>query len=285
MNKNFNNDGLNKSSSRNDLFSIMADFYAIDYFTASAYLEKIGLKVSQIIYQESKFADFIIIDQNIKPGEKISKDSMIIFTLSGKNPINYLTSVFIESDEKNNDFLKRFLWIFQHIFNSMIFKLDNLYKFFDPMMSPNYFFNWIFSWFYKSFDYEIHENKLRKFLKQSFYLNQHRSTKNSLTLILEIITEIKPEIIENYIPLSEFKIENDVLSEKVIIERNCTKNSFTVYFPVDSDFFSINEIRTIDKIIKSEKPVNSEYYILFKKKKSIKNNNDLIIGQNIFLTE
>jgi len=283
MNKSFSNDGIINSSSEKDLSFIMADFYGINYYDAVLYLKSLGLKVFEITYEESNFDDFIIISQNIKPGEKISKDSKIIFTLSGQNPINFLPSVYLENDEKNNDFLKRFLWIFQHVMNSLIFNLDNVDKMFDPMLCSKEFLNWILSWFYKDFDYDIPEFKLRKFLKKLFYLNRYRSTRNSLSLILEIITDIRPEIIENYIPLTEFIIKNDVLLEKAIIDRNYTKNLFTVYFPVHSDHFSINTIKTIDKIIRSEKPVSSEYYILFKKKVEPKNNNDFIIGQNLFI--
>jgi len=283
MKKSFISDELINSSIQKDQPFLMADLYGINYQDAVIFLEGLGLKVFEITYEESSFDDFTIIRQNIKPGEKICKESKIILTLSGQNPINFLPSVYLENDEKNNSFLKRFLWIFQHVMNSLIFKLDNTDKIFDPMTCSADFFNWMLSWFYKSFDYDIPAAKLRKFLKKLFYLNMYRGTGNSLSLLLEIITDIRPEIIENYIPAAEFKIENEILLEKMIIERNYTKNLFTVYFPVYRDYFNINTIKAIDRIIKSEKPVNSEYYILFKKKEEPVYGNDFIIGTNLFI--
>ncbi len=260
---------------------IMPDIIGIDLTKSLSFLNKIGLTVEKIVYEESEYKNNTVIKQSIKPWEKIEKGNKIHLTISNINPIKYLPSIYQAFDKKNGDFLKRYLWIFQHILNSINIKLDNIHEYFNPMEAPTGFFQWLASWFSININYAIPEDKMRLLVKEAVNLYQWRGTAKGIAKFLEIITGVKPDIIEGYIPIREYFIVDDKLVERPIIDERTSPYQFTVYFPVSSNYFDIETIKKINQIIKSEKPAHTSYYIVFLKEKVKKEKPSFIIGEDI----
>jgi phage tail-like protein len=258
----------------------IADLTGISYINSLKYISKSKLKLGKILFSESEYRTNTVVNQSIKPGSELNENDVIDLTISNVNPIKYLPSMYQSGDSKNGGFLKRYLWLFQHIIHSITAKLDNIEKYFNPMEAPLNFFNWIASWVSINVNYAIPEDKMRLLVKEAINLYQWRGTAIGIAKFLEIITGVKPEIIENYSPVNEYVVMEDKLIERPIIEEYTTSYYFTVAFPVSVDHFDIETIKKISQIIKTEKPVHANYYITFKTKKEAKKKTGLTIGES-----
>ncbi|MDY6969219.1 MAG: phage tail protein [Spirochaetota bacterium] len=257
---------------------IMPNLIGVELFQASDLLNGIGMKLGKVTYQESKDNN-IVINQSIKSGEIVNGRKVDI-TVSSKNPIRYLPSIYQINDLKNDNFLKRYLWIFQHIINSINIKLENIHKYFNPLESNSEFFHWLASWFSISLDYAIPEQKFRLLIKEAVKLYQWRGTSIGISAFIEIITGIKPDIIEHSVPYNEYIIMDNKLIERPILEENYSAYNFTVSFPVSADYFDIETIKLINQIIKSEKPAHTNYHITFSLKEQEKAKSYFTIGRD-----
>lgn len=249
----------------------MPDLRGNNIYSAIRHLKATGLVAGLILYEDQKIKNYTVLRQSIKPGEKIPEGQKVNLVVSGKNAIDYLPSIFAKNDKQNNNFLKRYLWIFQTIFNSINLKLDNLADFFNPMEAPDDFLKWIASWFSLNINYEIEEIRLRMLVKEAVNLYQWRGTAVGIKKFLEIISGVTPQIIEQHAPYREYTIEDDKLIERPILDYRNTPYYFTVSFPVPVNHFSTDTIKMINEIINKEKPANTAYYIIFEPDKSDKN--------------
>ena len=261
--------------------STMPDLRGLSYENALKFINNNQLNLRHIDYLETKYIRNTVIEQSIKPGSNFSNDDNIDLTLSNISLIRFLPDIYNSLDDENNSFLKRYLWIFQHIFNDINIKLDNLHNYFNPMLAPRDFFHWLASWFSININYAIPEEKMRLLVKEAVILYQWRGTSIGLAKFIEIITGVRPDIIDNYIPISEYSIMKDKLIEREIIEEDTSISHFTVSFPITSDYFDVETIKKINQIIKLERPAHTRYYITFKKKEKQKKKPSFIIGDMV----
>lgn len=259
----------------------MPDLRGLSYENAVKFIEKNQLVLRHINYSESRYIRNTVIEQSIAPGSNFKNRDNIDLTLSNISLIRFLPDIYNSLDEENDNFLKRYLWIFQHIYNGINIKLDNLHNYFNPMIAPRDFFHWLASWFSINVNYAIPEDKMRLLVKEAVTLYQWRGTSVGLAKFLEIITGVRPDIIDNYIPISEYSIMKDKLIEREIIEEDTSISHFTVSFPVTSDYFDVETIKKINQIIKLERPAHTKYYITFKPKDKKKKETKFIIGDTI----
>ena len=96
--------GLDLFAAKNRLFSLYSDLKEDDI---------------EITYQESDYRRFIVTDCKIIDNKKV------MLYATSKNAVRYLPSNFQE-----NDFLSRYLMIFQHLKNDISIKIDNINELF-----------------------------------------------------------------------------------------------------------------------------------------------------------
>ena len=255
---------------------MMPDLRGMHIMDAERILKKMGFIIGSISYEEFNCPARLVFDQGIPPYESVEENSVIDLKVASDNPIHYLPSIF-----QRNPALKGFLWIFQHIFNSFQNKLDIIHNYFIPLETPREFYKWLATWFSININYAITEEKMRGLIWNAVNLYQWRGTVFGLTKYLEIITEIKPEIIENYTPLSEYIIETDQLVERPILEISNFSHCFTVKFPVPVDHFDLDTVKKIYNIIQTEKPAHTHFYLLFTSEKEEKEVSQFIIGETL----
>jgi phage tail-like protein len=200
----------------------------------------------------------------------------LILFVAGKNPIDYLPSLYQE-----NPSLENFLWIFQHLQYEQVQILDNLHSFFIPSEAPLPFLHWIASWFGMDLEKNFYdESTIRALLQKGLSLFQWRGTARGLSTYLEITTGLKPEILENTFPQGNFLILGDTNLNEAI--RNYSESRvpfFTVHFPVPSKSLSRADKSRIASIVEQEKPAHTMYYITFEEEIK-KRNNGIYIHDN-----
>lgn len=208
-----------------------------------------------ITYQESEYRRFIVFDCK-------QVNNRIMLYATSKNPIRNLPSNYQE-----NDFLRKYLMIFQHLSNDIAIKIDNINELFRPMHCPSDFLDVLASWFGIDVGLLGSEEEKRLLLQYAIPLFKLRGTILGLKIHIYILTGIVPEIIEDYIPYSALEIIDGTSINSNIFEQNENNSVFTVSFPVYREEFDDNLLKRLTLLLQQEKPVNTDCYISFKRKK------------------
>jgi phage tail-like protein len=213
-----------------------------------------------IRYVESPYPRFTVLNSAYSEAK-----GQIELEVSCSNPIRHLPSNY-----QSNEFLSRFLMVFQHIMNDTTITLDNLHEYFRPMQSPSTFLPVLAGWLGIHLDTLGGEEEVRRFLQYAIPLYRYRGTALGLRAHLTIVSGVAPEIIEGVIPYSAMVIEPDGESEASIMDTGDKTDSFTIHFPVLRSKFSDTLVKRLSLIVQREKPVHTKAYISFAdaKKKS-----------------
>lgn len=226
-----------------------------------------------IYYIESSYPRFTILKSVYNKTR-----GLIELHASSGNPIRHLSSNF-----QNNDFLRGFLMIFQHIMNDTVITLDNMHDYFRPMESPVNFLPVLSDWFGVRLDTLGGEEEIRRFLQYAIPLYRYRGTALGLRAHLTIISGVIPTIIEGYLPYSSMIISDNSVIESSLFNSADETGSFTVHFPVQRSFFSDTLVRRLSLVVQQEKPVHTKAYISFeeakkKRRKVTVINSDTVLG-------
>lgn len=255
-----------------DAAEIKKTCVGLDIFSAKNRLLSMFPQLSEndieITYQESNYRRFIVTDC------KIQKDGKIMFFATSNNAIRYLPSIFQE-----NDFLSRYLMIFQHLYNDISIKIDNINELFRPMHCPSDFLQILANWLGINVELLGSEESKRLFLQYAIPLFKLRGTILGLKIYVYILTGVVPEIIEDFVPYSRLDIMDNTNISSGIFNREGDASVFTVSFPVERSYFNDNLIKRLSLLLQQEKPVNTDCYICFKKKK-VKPRKKVTINKN-----
>ena len=111
--------------------------------------------------------------------------------------LRYLPPVYRE-DEVSAAFLERFLSIFETSFSSLEQEIDQLFRYFDPSLTPKDFLPWLASWINLSLDDDVQEPRVRQFIRRAASLYSRKGTARALVEFLEIYTG-KPVYVTEYL--------------------------------------------------------------------------------------
>lgn len=210
-----------------------------------------------IEFVEAECRRFVVLDCEYNDDKEIIK-----LKVASKNPIRHLPSIYQE-----NDFLRNYLMIFQHIMNETSITLDNIDNLFRPMEVDSRFLPLISSWIGVNHELLGTEDIARKVLQYAVPLYRYRGTKLGMRALLFLVTGVVPEIIEGDLPFEAMSITEQTDISSVILESDRKASIFSVYFPVYTEEFSSDLRKRIYRIVQNEKPINTRGYIYFKKKK------------------
>ena len=107
--------------------------------------------------------------------------------------LKYLPAIYRE-----DEFLDRFLMIFETVLSPVNHVLDNIHLYFDPMIAPESYLPWLASWIDLVLDENWPVEKRRQLIKAGVELYRWRGAKRGLNEYLRIYTGIEPEIIEHF---------------------------------------------------------------------------------------
>ncbi|MFC1705416.1 phage tail protein [Planctomycetota bacterium] len=239
----------------------------------------------------------LITRQYPDPGEKIDFSNelyQIELCVADANPIDFMPAIYQRSDISGRNFLKDFLWVFQHIFNQTRQKLDGLHHFFEPLDTPSRFLPWLGSWVAMTLEEDWPEAKRRNLIRKAVELYHLRGTVRGIKIYLKIFTGVEPTIHENYWPFDGMQVcpfsmypthdsdGNEITDEdfrKVacrpdwggatvgedtvempFVDKN---HVFTVELPMQQEQVELDTIRRIHRILDREKPAHTDYYVIF----------------------
>lgn len=225
-------------------------------FTVSQKLSRQGYSIGEIHFRESRIKRLTVIDVAVRPD--LQKVDLV---LAGGNPIQHLPSLY-----QKNEFLRKFLWIFQHISYDITGTLDNIHSYFTPVDAPIEFVKWLASWFNMRVDFSDNEDRMRSLLQFAVPLYRWRGTVIGLKKLLLLLTGTEPLILENEIPYEAFTVLGETKVSATIIDTSKTKSYFTVHFPVSSVGFDAGLIQKITRIISLEKPAHTQFFLTFAEK-------------------
>ena len=95
-----------------------------------------------------------------------------------------------------NEFLGRFLLIFEQILTPLDRQIDQLYQYFDPRLAPPDFLPWLASWLGLVLDERWPEGQRRELIRAAVELYEWRGTRRGLSEFVRLYTGFTPEIIE-----------------------------------------------------------------------------------------
>ncbi|MBI5564841.1 MAG: FHA domain-containing protein [Chloroflexi bacterium] len=95
-----------------------------------------------------------------------------------------------------NEFLGRFLLIFEQILTPLDRQIDQLYQYFDPRLAPPDFLPWLASWLGLVLDERWPEGQRRELIRAAVELYEWRGTRRGLSEFLRLYTGFTPDIVE-----------------------------------------------------------------------------------------
>ena len=101
--------------------------------------------------------------------------------------LRYLPPAYRE-DPISAAFLERFLSMFETILGGLDQEIDELFRYFDFSLTPKEFLPWLASWVNLSFDDDLPEDRVRRFIQKSASLFNRKGTPEALIEFLEIYT-------------------------------------------------------------------------------------------------
>lgn len=157
--------------------------------------------------------------------------------------LQYMPSIY-----RDDEFLERFLTIFEEVLSPVELVLENIHLYFDPGMTPESLLPWLAAWVDLSLDENWPIEKRRQLIKAGVELYRWRGTRRGLREYLRIYTGVDPEIIEHF------------------DEEDGGPHRFTVAVTV-SDPEALDE-RTVHRVINAEKPAHTTYALEIKTESS-----------------
>jgi phage tail-like protein len=119
--------------------------------------------------------------------------------------LQYLPSIY-----GDDEFLGRYLLIFESILNPIIWMIDNFDLYLTPSIAPPLWLEWLASWFDLLLLPELPIERQREIMRQAGWLFMRRGTRAGLQRLLELYFGVTPEIVETgncrfvvRLPLSE----------------------------------------------------------------------------------
>ena len=108
------------------------------------------------------------------------------------NWLQYLPAIY-----SDDDFLGRYLLIFESILNPIIWTVDNFDFFLSPELAPSEWLRWMAAWFDLIIVPELPIDRQRAIMQQIGWLFLRRSTRVGLERLLELYFGVQAEIIES----------------------------------------------------------------------------------------
>ena len=163
--------------------------------------------------------------------------------------LKYLPAIYSE-----DEFIGRFLKIFEDILSPIEGVIDNITLYLDPQTVPADLLPWLASWLELALDENWPLEKRRRLVGSAVDLYIWRGTKRGLREYLKVYTGVEPEIIEHF---GGIKLHQSTrLGENTILGEG-RDYCFTVTLAMDNPTKA--DITRIKAIIEAEKPAHTAY--------------------------
>jgi phage tail-like protein len=170
------------------------------------------------------------------------------------NYLKYLPAIYSE-----DEFVGRFLLIFESIMGPIESRIGDLHKLYDPAQTPADFLPWLAGWLGLVLDENWPLERRRALVQEATSLYRWRGTKRGLSRYLEIYTGYKPEITDT---AEGFTLGGTTkLGENAILGQPAPAFTFVVTFNLSEEAKKEFDQNTVRQIIESEKPAHTAYIL------------------------
>lgn len=163
--------------------------------------------------------------------------------------------------EQQDDFLARFLMLFESFWAPLEQQIDHLYTYFDVKVTPPHFLKWLATWFDLALSERWSEQQQRALLTEIVQLYHQRGTRRGLQRYLELLTGGKVQITEFI--AHQFRIGASArLGTGIAVGRQGAPFTFAVHVTLPTSTQAEQQThQIIESIINAEKPVHTTYQL------------------------
>ena len=163
---------------------------------------------------------------------------------------------------RDDEFMARFLLIFQSVLDPLVNTVDNIALYFDPGLTPESVLSWLATWVDQTLDPAWPIQRRRELVAKASELYRWRGTRRGLIEYLRIYTGTKPQIVE-YIPGMILDAET-ALGENTVLGSSGAGHHFTVILETGAD--EVVDPDTVKSIIEGQKPAHTRYTLELRKR-------------------
>ncbi len=156
---------------------------------------------------------------------------------------------------RDNEFMGRFLLVFESVLGPIQNQADNLSSYFDPLTTSRTLLPWMASWMDLVLDQTWPEKQRRELVKSAAELYRWRGTRRGMMEYLRIYTGVVPEITE-YIPGMRLDPETR-LGVNTKLGSSGGGYHFNVTLHLDGD--NTADMSKVRAIIEAQKPAHTVY--------------------------
>ena len=207
-----------------------------------------------------------VVQQHPMKGQLIDSTTPVHLHVCKRSYIRHLPQIYQVDGALGSPFLREYLWIFQHVMESLTDKLDEAHRYYRPYEAPEDFLPWLASWVALAVDIDWPEQKKRKLIKAAAQMYAYRGTRKAMKEVLAIFVGKEPRIVENAWPYQGFRVgvSSTVAEDTIILPPINLDHCFMVHIPMPSEEITEEMVVKIHNIINLEKPAHSTYFLQFK---------------------
>lgn len=232
-------------------------------------MEDAGLGNIVVLYRESYEDRDVVLEQRPARGQMVYEGSEVTIWIARRGYLEHLPAIYRRSDAVGRNVTRDICFVFEHMFGSIDDKLADGHRYYDPHIAPVEFLDWLAQWtaFATELDWPL--EKKRALIKRSVDLYRLRGTRRGLTLFLKLFTDHEPDILENTWPFKGFRVDVEarIGLDSVILPPMELAHCFIVTMPMKFEDVTSDMVIRIHRIIQSEKPAHTHYYLRFAEEK------------------
>jgi phage tail-like protein len=232
---------------------------------AVSVLASAGFADPRIRFAESYEKGETVLAQHPEGGSLWDSRSPVTLTVSKTSLIRFLPAIYRPRQGGDPSFLRDFLWIIQHLYESVNGRIDEVHRIFRPSRTPPEFLPWLASWFGIFFDDSLDDARRRRLLREAPGLFRIRGTREALIRWVFLFTDLEVEVLENRWPYQGFRIGCDVPIgvRSMILPEISMAHAFVVRVPIPRDEVPEELLLRLHRVIQAEKPASTNYFLQF----------------------
>jgi phage tail-like protein len=239
------------------------DVTGLGLTTAEKILRSAGFHEVRPHLVESYDRNDTVVGQVPDRGALLEESQPVVVKIARTSWVRQLPTAYQPRRPEDPSFLRDFLWIFQHMLDTITRQIDSMHDVFHPYTTPPEFLNWLASWFAISFDEGMPEARRRRLLKEAALLYRIRGTREALVRMVQLFTDLDVTIEENRWPYKGFRIgvHSQIGVDTMILPEVPMSQTFIVHLPCPFDVIGPDKLIRLHQVIQTEKPASTNYFL------------------------
>jgi phage tail-like protein len=229
-------------------------------------LASAGFESTRVHYVEDYAPEFTVVEQMPRYGTLVPRETEVVLQVSRRSLLGFLPRIFQQTEvEGGGTFLRSFLNIIQHTYDSYSGRISRIHQLFDPRTTDPDFLPWLGSWLAIGLNPDWTELQRRKMLMAATQLFPHRGTAHAVSEFVRIYVGANVAVEENTWPFKGFRIgvHSTVGEDTVILPPMNLNHCFVVRLDKPVTRVPDQEIIKIHQIIQAQKPAHTSYFLAF----------------------